>query len=154
MIFSNDKIFSNWKFRLGLLACIAISIGCVQSETLENLSGATICIQPIDAQAEEEPIVAGEPLRVRVTACVQDDWEFTDASCEAEVSGQEIIISSKFNYDVPYSFGDTITRPVCHDHTTTCELSALSEGEYTVIHGEKERELVVPSDAQQVHNCF
>ncbi len=147
MIIFSDSIFSTKKLCLGLLVCFAASVGCVPSESVQDSSSAHICMQHAEAQNDAQTIVPDEPLQVYVMICGHSNWESVETWCEAEVSGQDITISSRFDYRTT----SKTVLTICYNKVAACDLPALSEGTYTVIHGETEKELVVPSD--EVLDC-
>ena len=117
-------------------------------ETFEAANRGQICIGGMgDSVFESNPdIVADTELPIRILmvpceGCVED----VVTECNAMVDEPNSTITIESSATWKRGSGDECLLDVCREIEATCELSGLSEGTYSVTHGEDEFEFVVPS---------
>jgi hypothetical protein len=126
------------------LALISISIStlvaCHGDGDVESfVNEGRVCLDAEDVVQFE----AGGTLTLTYTAsaCISACPRFEEASCDAEVSGDRIIVRS----EARWAPSDQICIAVCRALQAECVVSVPEEGEYTLVHGSDQLSLVLPS---------
>ena len=131
---------------------ITAGFGCVDTTVVEDRASNQICIQKENLQVGEDEVVANEVLEVYVVeTCSSPSRELVYASCDVQVSGSEITISSRFEYETPRELFGSGEAAVCVKQVAQCDLPALEEGSYSIAHGSATFTVEVPT--AQFQDC-
>jgi hypothetical protein len=122
-----------------LFLCLMLVPACEAGDVTSYVDEGRICVEP-DELAEFE---AGGVLTLTYTAneCISACTRVEEAACDAEVHGDRIIVTS----EARWAPADEICIAVCGVLQAQCTVSVPEDGEYTLVHGDDELRLVLPS---------
>jgi hypothetical protein len=132
--------------RCAWLAAALLATGCADEVVLED-SGLACLTSTAGWSEAYQTFQADAPayVTVRLDSCLSStctsDYQ---ASCEAVVTGDSIVISAHGSYADESGAGSSCSQ-VCLTLDAACETPPLAEGSYTVVYGEEEISLDVPS---------
>jgi len=124
-----------------LIAILGTLCACNPSENVVIDSGR-VCVEPEAVAAHEAS--ADLVLTVRLDECISACARDTEASCDARLDGDEIVVHSEGHW----SDSNETCIAVCASLEAECVLEDVAPGEYTVRHGEESWPLVLPSEIE------
>lgn len=127
--------------------------GCAEDEPLtvkvRNQGAVCVAQNPVFLTGTDVSIEADEPTQIGVLirSCSSTCIEELETSCsyEYDASNSTISVTSQASWR-PEAVD--VCNNACLVIDATCEGPTLPEGEYTVVHGENEQTLTVPSTYQ------
>ncbi len=122
-----------------LIAILGALCACNPPENVVIDSGR-VCVEP-EAVADHEAS-ADLILTVRLDECISACAQDTEATCDARLDGDEIVVHSEGRW----ADSDETCIAVCASLEAECVVEDLPPGEYTVRHGEASWPLVVPAE--------
>ena len=138
--------------RLATVVPSLLAAGCSvipNVETTEFRDDGEACVLPADgADGADFPIAIGpeDDLVVEVffpTGCLSSSCdEVLEASCEATVDGQRIVVTSSGTLE--RDVGASACTKDCGIMSARCELPDLDAGTYTIVHGDDEETFELP----------
>jgi hypothetical protein len=142
------------KRTIAVTILLALCGSACSSETVDAEDEGKVCLgaPPWEPQAGSDAIEADQRLAISVTydeclsACIRDEF----AQCSVSLEGDRIVVQSEFSYREPAPGKACIA--VCYALTAECQSPPLAAGDYTLVHGDRETPLAVPSSAG--NSCF
>lgn len=132
--------------RCAWLAAALLATGCADEVVLDDV-GMACLTSTAGWSNDHQAFEADAPVHVtvRLDSCLSSTCTFNyQASCEAEVTGDRIVIRAHGSYTDEGGAGRTCSE-VCFVLDAACETPPLAEGEYTVVYGDEETSLAIPS---------
>lgn len=122
----------------------------VEPSYFENEGTVCLMDEPHGPQNDRSHVDAGEPFEITVlfADCLSGCAEVRDTSCEIEVDGDEIALTSEGSY-VDRTSEEGGCPDVCVVASATCDVPGLDEGSYTLEHGDMTYAFDVPGDEDE-----
>jgi hypothetical protein len=128
------------------VAAAVLAAGCADEVVLDDTGVA--CLTSTAGWSDEYQTFAADApayVTVRLDTCLSSTCTYNyAASCEVEVTGDRIVISAHGTYTDESGAGRSCSE-VCLTLDAACETPPLAEGSYTVVYGDEEIPLSIPS---------
>jgi hypothetical protein len=126
-----------------ILALLASLFAACDRDVREYTDQGSACVAPKDLAAFQ----AGGELTITVTVdeCISSCTRIEEASCEATLEGERIVVRSEARWAA--ESGACIA--LCAALQAQCSVTLPSEGAYTLEHGGQERLVELPSAVEE-----